>query len=447
MWSCSLPIGKYAIERNKCPPIRGEYEECDVLIFGLLGSIFERYFVTEMTRFIINQPVSVEENRYYEFKEITGKNPVNTIKNTCDEYVVAFLNSDSGRIYWGIRDKDRVVVGVKLTYQDRDKLRRTITSQLSNIEPAISPSAYQVKFHQILDENQVPLNDYFVVEVVVPKSLSKKVLYATGSGDFFIKTDSGKKKLSPAEINDEILRRNQISESYVRPVQQRLDGSNKDDRFLLQLRYAENGVLLYEDSELDAIANETVWAVESGVGIDVAIEFTEIEEIEDFLEKLKDKNLTSQERILRIEILKHLKFLEEQKRKLEQALDVIVSDPVFSYCRDYRYIAYVFRGLGKRLLGKTLWNNNDIFVPLDLWYREDEKIHTVSVIELDSKDERKLYTNLIGNGWDLYDLPKKAMFEYAVPAIVLEYLCLKNEGNFEDIGKILDLVMWNVGLR
>ena len=52
------------------------------------------------TQFILNQPVSVEETRHYEFKEIKGRNPVDTIKNTVDEYVVAFLNSEGGRIYW-----------------------------------------------------------------------------------------------------------------------------------------------------------------------------------------------------------------------------------------------------------------------------------------------------------------------------------------------------------
>lgn len=43
--------------------------------------------------FIIDRQVEIEETRDYEFRQIKGGKPLDTIKNTCDEYVVAFLNS------------------------------------------------------------------------------------------------------------------------------------------------------------------------------------------------------------------------------------------------------------------------------------------------------------------------------------------------------------------
>jgi len=84
-------------------------------------------------RFVLNHSVPVEETRHYEFKEIKGSNPVDTIKNTADEYVVAFLNSEGGRIYWGIRDSDRIAVGVNLNYKQRDDLRRVVSEKLAQI--------------------------------------------------------------------------------------------------------------------------------------------------------------------------------------------------------------------------------------------------------------------------------------------------------------------------
>lgn len=33
------------------------------------------------TEYVINQPVAIEENRYYEFKEITSGDPVRTFTN------------------------------------------------------------------------------------------------------------------------------------------------------------------------------------------------------------------------------------------------------------------------------------------------------------------------------------------------------------------------------
>lgn len=50
--------------------------------------------------FVLNRPADIEETRQYEFKEVKGGKPLDTIKNTCDEYVVAFLNSAGGRIFW-----------------------------------------------------------------------------------------------------------------------------------------------------------------------------------------------------------------------------------------------------------------------------------------------------------------------------------------------------------
>lgn len=165
------------------------------------------------TQFVLNNPVRFEETRHFEFKEVKGKNPVDSIKNTCDEYAVAFLNRDGGRVYWGIRDKDRTVVGVLLTYSQRDKLRRIVTEKLGNISPKLSPSAYRIELHTVGDNSHNPITDLFVVELVVPKPSSKS-LYHTGGNDVFMRTDGGKKKLTVSEIEDEVKRRYTINSTY-----------------------------------------------------------------------------------------------------------------------------------------------------------------------------------------------------------------------------------------
>lgn len=159
-------------------------------------------------RFVLNEPFSEEETRHCEFKEIKGSNPVDTIKNSADEYVVAFLNSEGGRIYWGIRDSDRIVVGVKLTSSQRDEIRRVVGEKLAQIQPSISPTAFRINFHKTFSHTNVdqPLSDVFVVEIVAPE-LFVPYLYFTGGNAAFVKTDGGKKKLSGSQLNDELLRR------------------------------------------------------------------------------------------------------------------------------------------------------------------------------------------------------------------------------------------------
>jgi predicted HTH transcriptional regulator len=158
-------------------------------------------------RFVLGQPLPIEETRHLEFKEVKGTNPVNPIRNLTDEYVVAFLNSEGGRIYWGIRDSDRVVVGVRLNYAQRDEIRRVVTEKLNKIQPPLAPTAYRIEFHQVYDQdNEDTVSDLYVVEVVAPR-VSSPDIYSTAKGEVFVKTDAGKKKLSVPEIQQEIIRR------------------------------------------------------------------------------------------------------------------------------------------------------------------------------------------------------------------------------------------------
>lgn len=159
----------------------------------------------QVATYVLNQPVTQEETKFCEFKEVKGTHPVRAIWRIVDQYVVAFLNSEGGRIFWGIRDSDRLVVGVKANYRSRDEIRRTILDKIVRIQPAISPSAYRIIFHPVL-ENQEPVPDLFVIEVVVPQPLTR-FLYFTADGEVYVKTEAGKKRLSGSEIQDEIIRR------------------------------------------------------------------------------------------------------------------------------------------------------------------------------------------------------------------------------------------------
>jgi len=145
--------------------------------------------------FILNHEVPIEETRHFEFKEIRSPaGAVDSIVNTSDEYAVAFLNSEGGRIFWGIRDKDRIVVGVRLSYQERDKVRRDVSAKLNQIEPRVDPSKYRIEIHEVRDEHGQKVPDICVVEMVVPVSDTFGPYY-TGGGDAWVKVDGNKQKL------------------------------------------------------------------------------------------------------------------------------------------------------------------------------------------------------------------------------------------------------------
>lgn len=163
-------------------------------------------------KFLLNQPVASEETLSCEFKEIKGDEPVRAITRVVDKYVVAYLNSEGGHIYWGIRDEDRVVVGVRATYRQRDQIRRAILDKIMRIQPSVSPSAYRINFNKVYDGDQ-PVRDLFVIEIIVPKS-PNNLLYFTCDGEVYVKTEAGKKRLTGTEIQDEIIRRLQRSQLH-----------------------------------------------------------------------------------------------------------------------------------------------------------------------------------------------------------------------------------------
>ncbi len=162
-------------------------------------------------RFELNKQIPLEETRHYEFKEIKGSNPVGAIKNAADEYAVAFLNSEGGRILWGVRNEDRSATGVVLTYRERDDVAKAIDNKLHQIQPSLPPSSWRVDFFPVYDGDSA-VQDLWVVQLVVPRPSNVKVLYGTASGDVFLKTSSGKKKLSLAELMAEVIRRYERSD-------------------------------------------------------------------------------------------------------------------------------------------------------------------------------------------------------------------------------------------
>lgn len=153
------------------------------------------------TRFVQGQPVPFEETRFYEFKEIKGGKPANSITNTADEYAVAFLNKEGGRVFWGVRNSDRITVGVNLDNQQRDEVRCKVSQKLWAIRPSISDQDWQLDFHQVYDSQGETITDLWVVELVIPPQQEKEVFY-TNSGELFVKTPGGKQKLLGPQVTE-----------------------------------------------------------------------------------------------------------------------------------------------------------------------------------------------------------------------------------------------------
>ena len=173
-----------------------------------LARATDRDNLTEPTqiRFIQGAPVPFEETLFYEFKEIEeGSNSVPSIIKHSNEYAVAFLNREGGRIFWGIRDRNRITTGVILNEQQRNETRTKVSEKLGAIQPSISPEDWQLEFHNVYDSHGEIIEDLWVIELVIPSPQERDVFY-TGSSDLFVKTEGGRQKLRGQQITEFILR-------------------------------------------------------------------------------------------------------------------------------------------------------------------------------------------------------------------------------------------------
>ena len=154
--------------------------------------------------FIEGRTCSFEEDLTHEFKEVKGNNPAKSIQNLVDEYVIAFLNSSGGSIFWGICDDGKVKSTI-LTLKQKDDINRVINSKINTIQPFIDPTKIKIKFHSVI---QV-INGY-VLEVNVPKSNSLG-LFFNSSGNTWVRVNGCKQKLQGLALQDYIIERMQTN--------------------------------------------------------------------------------------------------------------------------------------------------------------------------------------------------------------------------------------------
>jgi hypothetical protein len=162
-------------------------------------------YVKSVFMFILGQPIDFEETLYSELKGITSKKPEARIVDEAEEYAIAFLNREGGRIFWGIRS-DRIVEGVKLDSSQRDLVRQLISQKLAQIQPSRPQTDFHLEIHSVRDDEGNAVADLNVIELAVARG-NPEDLYASAKSESWIKTPGGTQKLNYNQKVAEIRRR------------------------------------------------------------------------------------------------------------------------------------------------------------------------------------------------------------------------------------------------
>ena len=116
--------------------------------------------------------------------------------------VSAFLNTNGGRIFLGVKDEGNVVVGMRLTDKKKSDLVDHLLSIFESFEPKLSPKQYRVLFLPIINDFDQVFNGLYVVKLIIKRG--ERLLYSTNERKYYKRRDGKVKLLSPEEMKLEL---------------------------------------------------------------------------------------------------------------------------------------------------------------------------------------------------------------------------------------------------
>lgn len=170
-------------------------------LYGILSDTFTQKERQSPRQFMRDHLVDMEEDQHTEFKEVKGKDPAKIIANAADEYAVGFLNSEGGSVYWGVDDNCKIV-GVKITSNDRNEIRKLVNGKLQKIAPGVGLDLFSLRFYPVVDASGEHLDDLYVVELRVDKPARLHDLYCTEGHEVYMRQNGTTNKLTPSQIQD-----------------------------------------------------------------------------------------------------------------------------------------------------------------------------------------------------------------------------------------------------
>ncbi|MDA2261061.1 type II toxin-antitoxin system PemK/MazF family toxin [Bacillus cereus group sp. Bc200] len=171
--------------------------------------------------FFLNEKVhALEENLEYEFKSprnsYDSEEIKNLVKDKIMEYVISFLNSNGGSLFFGI-DNSGIVKGVNLSYEERDELALDINNSINNrVLPKISPAYYTITWHSVKSKDKNTIDNLYVLEIEIKRPFDPLAIYFDRGRVLYIKTSTGRQKLTePHQMVSSIMKRVIENREYI----------------------------------------------------------------------------------------------------------------------------------------------------------------------------------------------------------------------------------------
>lgn len=122
---------------------------------------------------------------------LNSKNLVYLITEYCKHNINAFLNTNGGKVYFGVTRQGKIV-GIPLSRKLRDMIRLRIDSITSSYQPQVDPQLVNVTFHPVINNVDIYNDNFNQIDhvkhvVIVDVSSGNAPLYRASHGNAYIR--------------------------------------------------------------------------------------------------------------------------------------------------------------------------------------------------------------------------------------------------------------------
>lgn len=143
---------------------------------------------SERAYYILKEELKKFEDRKTEFKSCKTTFRVAVAADIIAPYISAFLNTEGGILFYGIKDSG-VVEGISLSRKQRDQFCLALDANFQKFNPQILHDDYQITFKPVKDKGFKEIPDLYVIEFRVNKG-KKNSVYFTHKNETYIRRDA-----------------------------------------------------------------------------------------------------------------------------------------------------------------------------------------------------------------------------------------------------------------
>lgn len=240
----------------------------------------------------------------------------------------------------------------------------------------------------------------------------------------------------------------------------------------INLKLNDDGFETSPDDELMKAFVDAIYAAQNGFQVKFEVLYVPLEQFEEIckLDRFNDSSLDTH--ITKNELRKIADHSRTLKKNMEDALSLISTKSIANQISSPYELVEIINGVPRILSRKSAnrqrnsWLEAVYGTPTNINVRKEEEETGIEIFHrkeeistyfyVGKNDAQKLYKKigingsgqLMGGGWDFYDLTKEIRFEKAIPAILLEVATNQIVKDKKlDIDMILHPSSWLIGLH